>query len=116
MYFFLIVDYKTSSNHYTLQCNRNLEFYIGNVSQCFSYSIEDDIDCELDDNTTSFDIRLALLTTIDIGLQINESLSIVNVIIDDSAEPECCEFYIHICISESLYVGMARTPASRNTF
>lgn len=63
---------------------------MGDTQKCHSYNITNDMKCELGDETTQFKVRLSLSSTD--GLEIDSSLSVATVTIDDRGEPECCEF------------------------
>ena len=78
-----------SSTQYTLECNRVLQFEIGQAGVCHNYSITNDEMCELGANATQFKLQLSLSSTD--KLRINSSLSETMVTIDDSQEPECCK-------------------------
>ena len=78
-----------SSTQYTLECNRVLQFEVGQTQVCHNYSITNDEMCELGANATQFKLQLSLSSTD--KLRINSSLSETMVTIDDSQEPECCK-------------------------
>ena len=85
------IGYVTSKMQFDLECNKRLNFSVGNSSVCYSIPITNDMDCELEDCQTEFQIQLALITNDDEGLRVNSSLDIAKVVIDDSMEPECCK-------------------------
>ena len=78
-----------SSTQYTPECNRVLQFEVGQSEVCHNYSIANDEKCELGANATQFKLHLSLSSTD--KLHINPSLSETMVTIDDSQEPECCK-------------------------
>ena len=78
-----------SSIQYTPECNRVLQFEIGQAEVCHNYNITNDEMCELGANATQFKLQLSLSSTDKLG--INSSLSETMVTIDDSQEPECCK-------------------------
>ena len=80
--------FERSTTQYTLECDRQLNFSIGDSIHCHNYSIADDDDCELNENETQFRLRLSLFNN---GIQIQRNLSVARVVIDDSEEPECCK-------------------------
>ena len=86
---FITSGFEKSTTQYTLECDRQLNFSIGDPFHCHNYSIADDEVCELYDNTTQFGLRLSLFNN---GIQIQDNLSVARVVIDDSEEPECCKF------------------------
>ena len=79
---------------FTLECNKRLNFSVGDPYVCYSIPIRNDMDCELEDRQTEFQIQLALITNDVEGLRVNSSLDIAKVVIDDSMEPECCKYII----------------------
>ena len=81
-------DFDRSTTQYTLECDRRLNFSIGDPFHCHNYRIADDDDCELFENETQFALRLSLFNN---EIQIERSLSVARVVIDDSEEPECCK-------------------------
>ena len=83
--------FETSNSQYVLECNRRLNFSLGDSTQCYSYRIIDDLECELHDNMSHFAVRVTLITTDDSELQIESDFSVATVTVDDSTEPECCK-------------------------
>ena len=67
----------------------------GNTTMCYNYGVQDDQVCELGNLTTIFQVQLALLTT-DSGIHIPSGERVATIIIDDTDEPECCEYRIFI--------------------
>ena len=78
-----------STDQYTLECNRKLQFSADQLEHCYNYNITDDEVCELGERATQFKVRLSITSTT--GLGIDPELSVARVTIDDSKEPECCE-------------------------
>ena len=70
-----------------------LTFSPNDSRMCYNYNITDDSACEIHENEVTLKLRLTLLTTE--GIRIKSNLSMTTIIIDDTAEEECCK-YIHI--------------------
>ena len=68
--------------------NEILDFEVTDTRKCHNYSIPDDSVCEL--NRTA-KVHLSLIST-DVMVLISANLAVATVFIDDSREPECCEF------------------------
>ena len=73
-----------------MECNRKLQFSTGQQERCYNYNITNDEVCELGERATRFKVRLSITSTT--GLGIDPALSAARVTIDDSREPECCEY------------------------
>ena len=84
--------FATSNTQYTLECSVRLTFSPNDSRMCYNYNITDDYACEIHENEVTFKLRLTLLTTE--GIHIQSNLSLTTIIIDDTAEEECCK-YIH---------------------
>ena len=67
-----------------------LAFLPNDSRVCYNYNITDDYVCEIHENEVIFKLRLSLLTTDSVRLQSN--LSLTTIIIDDTAEEECCKY------------------------
>ena len=66
-----------------------LHFAQNDSQVCYKYNVTNDDICEIQRNEVIFKVRLSLVNTENIRLQSN--LSLATVIIDDSAEEECCK-------------------------
>ena len=90
---YLILSGKeTSTDQYTLECNRILHFEVGQSQVCYDYNITNDDICELGASETQFKLRLSLSSTT--NLHIDPYFSSATVTVDDSNEPECCMLFI----------------------
>ena len=83
----LLSENDISGAQYTKERNVELEFTQGVTLKCHSYHIVQDSVCEMNENTTYFNLILSLTSTF--GLNIDPSRSKTRVTIDDSGEPEC---------------------------
>ena len=81
--------YEISNEQYTLVCNVELSFTVdGNTTMCYNYNITNDAKCELENEATSFNVQIGLLSS-DNGVHIGQGVA--TVFIDDTNEPECCK-------------------------
>ena len=83
----LLSGEEISSQQFTLECSRELQFEKGSSIQCHDYNITQDNVCELSESATHFQLRLSVTDT-DL-LSIDNGKSTATVTIDDSSEPEC---------------------------
>ena len=86
---FILSGEEISSQQFTLECSRELQFEKGSPEQCHEYNITQDDVCELKESATHFKLRISVTDT-DL-LSIDYGKSTATVSIDDSSEPECCK-------------------------